>query len=114
MAILAVFREWEHLLRSTGDQVVVYSYHKNLEYFNSSKILDRRQHRWAVFLQPFNFKVVYRGGRLNEKADVLSRRRDYRPEGGGENLENPTQTFFKPGQFESEHERLLLHPLSLR
>jgi hypothetical protein len=45
---------------------------------------------------------------------VLSRCRDYRPKGGGENLENPTQTFFKPGQFESEPERLLLHLASLR
>jgi hypothetical protein len=112
-AIMAAFKEWEHLLRSTGDQVVVYSDHKNLEYFNSSKILNRRQHRWAEFLQPFNFKVVYREGRLNEKADVLSRRRDYRPEGGGEILENPIQTFFKPGQYELEPERLLLHSSSL-
>jgi hypothetical protein len=112
-AIMAAFKEWEHLLRSTGDQVVVYSDHKNLEYFNSSKILNRRQHRWAEFLQPFNFKVVYREGRLNEKADVLSRRRDYRPEGGGEVLENPIQTFFKPGQYKLEPERLLLHSSSL-
>jgi hypothetical protein len=40
----------------------------------------------AEFLQLFNFKVVYREGRLNKKADVLSRRRDYRLEEGGENL----------------------------
>jgi hypothetical protein len=52
-------------------------------------------------------------GRLNEKADMLSWHRDYRPEGGGENLENPTQTFFKLGQFELELERLLRHPSSL-
>jgi hypothetical protein len=45
MAIMAAFNEWKHLLESTGDQVVVYSDHKNLEYFNSSKILNRRQHR---------------------------------------------------------------------
>jgi hypothetical protein len=45
---------------------------------------------------------------------MLSQCKDYCPEGGRENLENPTQTFFKPGQFESEPERLLLHPSSLR
>jgi len=112
-AIMAAFKEWEHLLRSTKDQVVVFSDHKNLEYFNSSKILNRRQHRWAEFLQPFNFKVVYREGRLNEKANVLSRRRDYCPEGGGEILENPIQMFFKPGQYELEPERLLLQSSSL-
>jgi hypothetical protein len=113
-AIMAAFKKWEHLLRSTGDQVVVYSDHKNVEYFNSSKILNRRQHCSAEFLQPFNFKVVYREERLNEKAAVLSRRRDYRPDGGGENLENPTQTFFKPPEFQLEPERLLLQPSSLR
>src|SRR5712691_10200420 len=108
MAIMAAFREWEHVLRSTMDQVVVFLDHKNMEYFNSSKILNRRQHCWAEFLQPFNFKVVYREGRLNEKADVLSRGRDYRPEGGGEILKNPIKTLFKPGQYELEPEQLLL------
>jgi hypothetical protein len=41
-ALMAAFKEWEHLLRSTGDQEVSYSDHKNLEYFNFSKILNRR------------------------------------------------------------------------
>ena len=82
-AIVAAFKEWEHLLMSVHDEITVFSDHKNLEYFNSTKVLNRRQHRWAEFLQPFRFKVVYREGRLNEKADTLSRRRDYRPEGGG-------------------------------
>ena len=59
MAIVAAFREWEYMLRSVEDQIVVYTDHKNLEYFNTTKILNRRQHRWAEFLQTFNFKVVY-------------------------------------------------------
>jgi len=54
----------------------VYTDHKNLEYFNTTKTLNRRQHRRAEFLQPFNFKVIYREGQLNEKADALSRHRD--------------------------------------
>ena len=98
-AIVAAFKEWEHLLMSVHDEMTVFSDHKNLEYFNSTKVLNRRQHRWAEFLQPFTFKVVYRKGRLNEKADTLSWRRDYRPEGGGEPLEIP-QKFFGPGQYE--------------
>ena len=98
-AIVAAFKEWEHLLMSVHDEITVFSDHKNLEYFNSTKVLNRRQHRWAEFLQPFRFKVVYREGRLNEKADTLSRRRDYRPEGGGEPLKVP-QKFFGPGQYE--------------
>jgi len=70
------------MLMSVDDQILVYTDHKNLEYFNTTKTLNHRQHRWAEFLQLFNFKVIYREGRLNEKADALSRRRDYRPEAG--------------------------------
>jgi len=55
---------------SVDDQILVYTDHKNLEYFNTTKTLNRRQHRWAEFLQPFNFKVIDREGRLNEKADA--------------------------------------------
>ena len=72
---------------------MVYTDYKNMEYFNTIKILNRRQHRWAEFLQTFNFKVVYREGRLNEKADILSRRRDYCPEGGSDSY---PFTFFRP------------------
>jgi len=98
-AIVVAFKEWEHLLMSVKHEVTIFTDHKNLEYFNTTKVLNRRQHRWAEFLQPFNFKVVYREGRLNEKADTLSRRRDYRPEEGGEPLAVP-QKFFGPGQYE--------------
>jgi len=67
------------MLMSVDEQTLVYTDHKNLEYFNTTKSLNRRQHRGAEFLQLFNFKVIYREGRLNEKADALSRHRDYRP-----------------------------------
>ena len=110
MAIVAAFKEWEHLLMSVHDEITVFSDHNNLEYFNSTKVLNRRQHRssWAEFLQPFRFMVVYQEGSLNEKADTLSRRRDYCPEGGREPLEIP-QKFFGPGQYEQvPTERLLI------
>jgi len=70
------------MLMSVDDQLLVYTDHKDLEYFNTTKTLHRRQHRWVEFLQPFNFKVLYREEWLNEKADALSRCRDYRPEWG--------------------------------
>jgi len=81
-AIVAAFQDWAYMLMSVDDQILVYTDHKNLEYFNTTKTLNQRQHRWAEVLQRCNFKVVYREGRLKEKADGLSRRRDYRPEGG--------------------------------
>jgi len=105
-AIVAAFKEWAYMLMSFDDQILVYTDHKNLEYFNTTKTLNCRQPGWAEFLQPFNFKVIYREGRLNEKGDTLSRHRDYRPEGGS----NPDPfTFFRPGQYIGE-EPVILRP----
>ena len=103
LAIVTGLKEWEHMLRSCKDEFIVYTDHKNLEYFASTKVLSRRQARWAEFLAEFWFKVVYRPGHLNTKADVLSRRRDYAPKEGGE----PTQqSLFKPGQWVVDSARI--------
>jgi len=59
-AIVAAFKEWAYMLMSVDDQILVYTDHKNLEYFNTTQTLNRRQHGWAEFLKPFNFKVIYR------------------------------------------------------
>jgi len=80
--IMATFKESAYMLMWVDDQILVYTYHKNWQYLNTRKTLNRRQHHWAEFLQPFNFLVIYREGQLNEKADASSKRRDYRLEGG--------------------------------
>jgi hypothetical protein len=41
-AIMAAINEWEHLLQSIRDYLVVNPDHKILEYTNSSKILKHR------------------------------------------------------------------------
>jgi len=105
-AIVAAFKEWGNMFMSVDDWIVVYTDHKNLEYFNTTKTLNRRQHHWAEFLQPFNFEVIYREGRLNEMADALSRGRDYRPE--GESNSQPF-TLFHQGQYIGE-EPVILRP----
>ena len=45
----------------------------NLQYFKETNVLNRRQARWAKILQEYNFKIVYRKGINNRKADTLSR-----------------------------------------
>jgi hypothetical protein len=74
LALVTAFKEWEHMLKSVADEITVYTAHKNLEYFATSKVLTRRQARWSEHLAEFNFKVIYRPGEKNTKADVLSRR----------------------------------------
>jgi len=105
-AIVSAFKEWAYMLMSVDDQILVYTDHKNLEYFNTTKTLNRRQHRWGEFLQPFNFEVIYREGRLNQKPDALSRRREYRPEPGSN---SEPFTFVRPGQYIGE-EPVILRP----
>ncbi|KAH0607133.1 uncharacterized protein H6S33_003121 [Morchella sextelata] len=97
-AIVASFREWEHMLKSCEQEITVFTDHKNLEYFNSTKVLTRRQARWSEDLAGYNFKVVYRPGEKNGKTDVLSRRWDHRLGEGGETLQPEPQIFFRPGQ----------------
>ena len=80
-------------------KIVVYTDHKNLEYFNSTKILNRRQARWAEILSEFDFTIVYRPAKKNGKADALSRRLDHELERGDRNA-NLILTLFKPGQLQ--------------
>ena len=42
------------------NHIQVLSDHKNLEYFMTSNLHNRRQARWAEFLSRFNFKITYR------------------------------------------------------
>ena len=59
----------------------VFTDHKNLEYFTTTKVLNKRQARWAEELAEYNFVIYYRTGASNTKANLLSRRADYAPEG---------------------------------
>jgi len=63
--------------------VEVYSDHQNLEYFTTTKVLNRRQARWAQELAGIDFRIYYRPGTQNGKPDALSRRPEYRREKGG-------------------------------
>src|SRR5438270_13030016 len=56
---------------------MVYSDYKNLLAFTTTKMLNRRQTRWSELLSAYNFKIVYRKGSENQRADALSRRADY-------------------------------------
>src|SRR5258705_2913411 len=104
LAIVRSFHAWETLLKSCQKQITVWTDHKNLEYFNSTKSLTRRQARWAEFLSEFDFIVNYRPGEKNGKPDALSRREDHRPKEGSE--AQPIQYLFKPGQLRLEMEQL--------
>jgi hypothetical protein len=61
----------------------------------STKVLNHRQIHWANFLADYNFRVTYRLGAQNKKADILSRRADWQElEGGSE-----PRALLQPEQF---------------
>jgi hypothetical protein len=49
----------------------------------TTKVLNRRQARWAQELAGVDFKIYYRKGTSNGKPDALSRHPEYCPEKGG-------------------------------
>ncbi|KAH0603149.1 uncharacterized protein H6S33_008153 [Morchella sextelata] len=103
-AIVAFFQKWEHMLKCCEQEIAVFIDDKKLEYFNSTKVLNRRQvsrerqARWSEDLAGYNFKVVYRPREKNGKTDVLSRRWDHRLGEGGETPQLEPQIFFRQGQ----------------
>ena len=49
-------------------------YHKNLKYFQEPHKLNRRQARWYLKLQDYNFTLQHIPGKTNIKANILSRK----------------------------------------
>ncbi len=72
----AAFEEWRHWLEGAQFPFTVLTDHRNLEYIRSAKRLNPRQARWSLFFSRFEFKVTYRPGSKNCKADALSRLHD--------------------------------------
>lgn len=75
LAIIRCFEEWKpELISAAPDSPIqVLTDHKALEYFMSTKQLTRRQARWAEELSQYNFKITFRPGAKNAKADLLTR-----------------------------------------
>lgn len=96
LAIVRAFEEWRPFLEGATHPIRVLSDHRNLEYFMSTKNLNRRQARWSEFLSRFDFVIVYRPGKAGGKPDSLTRRSGDLPEGGDERLQNLSQTVLKP------------------
>ena len=96
MAIIRAFEECRPHLESAKGIIEVLLDHKNLEYFMTTKLLNRRQARWSEFLSQFNFKIQYRPGKAGGKPDALTRRSGDLPKGEDERLKFQHQVVLKP------------------
>jgi len=83
LAVVDTFKHWRRYCEGATHQVQVFSDHQNLEYFATTKVLNRQQARWAQELAGIDLRIYYRPGTQNGKPDALSRRSEYRPEKGG-------------------------------
>jgi hypothetical protein len=83
LAIVNSFKAWRRYLEGSLYMVQVFTDYKNLEYFMTTKVLNRRQAYWAQELASMDLKIFYRKGTSNGKPDVLSRYPEYCPEKGG-------------------------------
>jgi len=77
LAIIRALEEWRHFLEGATNKFEVWTDHKNLQYFRTSKKLNRRQARWSLYLSRFDFNLHHRPGRSMGKPDALSRRSDH-------------------------------------
>ena len=82
LTIVSAFKEWRRYLEVAAHPISVFTDHKNLEYFTTTKILNRRQAHWAQELAGYDFKIFYQPGSANGKPDALTRRLEYRPKKG--------------------------------
>ena len=100
MAIVDSFQEWRHFLEGAKHPVTIYTDHKNLEYFISAKVLNRRQARWSISLSRFNFIITYRSGTQQIRSDALSRRAYLAPKEGDAAYDQQRSTLLKPEQLQ--------------
>jgi hypothetical protein len=101
LAIIRCFEEWRPELEGAASPITVITDHRNLEYFTTTKLLNRRQARWSEFLSRFNFKIIYRPGKQGIKPDALTRRSEDLPQEGDERLLHQSQTVLKKENFEN-------------
>jgi hypothetical protein len=95
LAIIRALDEWRHFLEGAQHKFEVWTDHKNLQYFMTSKSLNRRQARWSLFLSRFDFTLHHKPGRTMGKTDALSRREDH----GSGNSDNRDITLLRPEMF---------------
>jgi len=91
MAIIKALEEWRPECEAAAYPLKLITDHKNLEYFMTKKLLNRRLAPWSEFLTRFDYGIVYRPAKFDGKADALTRRPGDLPERGDERLKNTEQ-----------------------
>jgi hypothetical protein len=73
LAIVDSLQKWSTYCKSMQHPITILLDYKNLEYWQTKKDLNLRQVRWGELLANYNFRIIYRPGKLARKPDILSR-----------------------------------------
>ena len=74
LAIVKALAKWRQYLLDTVEIFEIWMDHKNLKYFWKPHKLNRRQARWYLKLQDYDFILWHISEKMNTKADILSRK----------------------------------------
>ena len=103
LAIVQAFEEWRPHLEGSRHPIRVLRDHKNLDYFMSTKLLNRRQARWSEFLFHFDFRITYQPGKEGGKPDALTWRSGDLPKEGDDRLLANQHAVLKPQNLSDLH-----------
>jgi len=74
LAIVEALTKWRQYLLDTLETFKIWMDHKNLKYFWEPHKLNRRQARWYLKLQDYDFTLWHIPEKTNIKANILSRK----------------------------------------
>ncbi|SGZ27897.1 BQ5605_C026g10216 [Microbotryum silenes-dioicae] len=94
LAIVECIKIWRHYLEGSQHPFKIYTDHAALQYFQTKRVLTRRQARWSETANHHKYTIEYRSGSKNNKADTLSRRPDFSE--GGKASEQPGLILLRP------------------
>ena len=72
LAIVVALQHWRTYVEGSP-KTTIFTDHKNLLSFTTTKVLNRRQVRWSELLGQYKFEIKYTPGKDNGRADALSR-----------------------------------------
>ncbi len=73
LAIVMALKNWRPLLAGSPHKIIIYSDHLNLQYWRLPQRISRRVVREVLELSEYDFEIHHLPGRLNGRADALSR-----------------------------------------
>ena len=73
LAMMKTLTRWQQYLEWTREPFAILSDHANLQYWKSSRNLNRQTARWHADLQEYDYEIQHISGKDNISADALSR-----------------------------------------